>query len=83
MTITQGELETGITNEERGRWVESELDSYRRKGHTGDDYDTAISDMIADLIHLANSKGEDAEAIKDRAWMNYEAEIEEVEEDGR
>lgn len=42
-----------------------------------DNLEAAIADLIADLMHLAASRGFDAEVVAARAHLHYEAEVRE------
>lgn len=65
------------TNKERGNRVITLLDAYTEivePGEEGEDY--VITDMIADLLHLAHQRGHDAKTIMRNAVMHFETEIE-------
>ena len=68
------------TNEERGYRVITLLDAYTEivdPGDEGEDY--VITDMIADLLHLAHLRGYATTTIINNAVMHFETEIEEEE----
>ena len=71
-----GEAMTDPTNKERGNRVITLLDAYTEivePGEEGEDY--VITDMIADLLHLAHLQGHDAKMISCNALMHFETEI--------
>lgn len=71
------------TNDERAAWAADSARVYA--DWTGLDYDgevdTAISDLIASLLHLADRNGLCPETLIQRAQMHYEAEVELAMED--
>ena len=71
--------EGGITNQERADRVEELLEAYM-KGVDGDltpvegEERGYCCDLIADLLHLAASKGWGAESVLDMANMHFQSE---------
>ncbi len=69
----------GITNQDRADRVE-EILYYYAKGRDGgmhpslDDMASYCADMIADLMHLAASKGWDAERVHRLANLHFQSE---------
>lgn len=64
-----------MANNRRTRMAaQKALDTYRSIPGFGVDEETAISDLIADLMHLADSKDVSGEYIADRARGDYFAE---------
>lgn len=62
------------TNEERAEAARQALASVPKY----DPFDTAsITDLVADLLHLARQEGVEPDYIIHTAQMNYQAEIEE------
>jgi hypothetical protein len=61
-----------MTNDDRVHAAQYALDAFQAKCRT-DDCD-AITDLIADLLHLARQRGEDPDAILRRAEMHFVAE---------
>ena len=55
-------------------WAESGLQGYNDSKGGGDEDQTDIPDLIADLLHLAVSKDLDPEAMLLTARINFEAE---------
>ena len=69
---------TDHTNKERGNRVITLLDAYTEivePGDEGEDY--VITDLIADLLHLAHLRGHDAGKISRYALNHFENEISE------
>jgi len=66
-------------NQERADWAKRALITFA--ADTGLDMEeepeTAISDLLADLMHLARQMGLDWDQAMETATMNYDAEVEE------
>ena len=64
-----------ITNAERAKRAATTLDAYKR-AYAARDYDTqeAITDLIADLLHLARSKNIEPERVLAMAQYHFETE---------
>lgn len=72
MSVHDALVETGHSNAERAGWADHAIEkAYRQKGLCGDDYETAITDILADLFHLAARQGLEPEKLRDRAWDHY------------
>lgn len=83
------------TNAQRADWARDALDVFGRavfhqsademiatgRGDRDGDLACAISDLICDLMHLADQHGLDAYNVYGAALTNYEAEVEEAAED--
>lgn len=67
------------TNEDRANWALAALEAF--EGETRTDRECALSDLLADLRHLADRAGEDWDALLAHADMHYREEIEEDMED--
>lgn len=71
------------TNDERAEWAKDSCRLYADV--TGLDYDcevdTAISDLIASLLHLADAQGLCPDTMLQRGQMHYEHEAAEEEAD--
>ena len=80
--MTRSEFETGILNSTRAEWASQAVDLYRGQNRCGDDWETAITDLMADLCHLANREGSDVAVIHARAFNHYFEEAQEVDEKG-
>ena len=66
------------TNEERGNRVITLLDAYTEINEPGDEgEDYVITDLIADLLHLAHLREHDAGNISRMALNHFENEISE------
>jgi hypothetical protein len=71
------------TNQDRARWASTALAVFTEETFSGDHPDTmhrddlecAISDLIADLLHLAEQKGFDPQAILEHANGNFKTEL--------
>src|SRR6266571_1209998 len=59
-------------NEDRAQWAKSALRAFM--DCTGVDYEDALPDLLADLMHLADREPFDFEAALDRARDHYAAE---------
>ena len=65
------------TNEYRGNRVITLLDAYAEITAPGDEgEDWIITDLIADLLHLAHLRGHATTTIINNAVMHFETEIE-------
>jgi hypothetical protein len=60
------------TNLERAEWAEASLRHFQRS--TGTDDNTALSDLLCDLMHCADVRKYDFDAAIDTARMHYQAE---------
>ena len=66
------------TNEDRGNRVITLLDAYTEITESEDEGEEwVIIDMIADLLHLANLRGHDAEKVSRYALNHFENETSE------
>lgn len=71
------------TNADRARWARNALAVFTAETYGGDhpdtmdrgDLETAVSDLIADLLHFAVSQGFDADEILRSASFHFEAEL--------
>lgn len=64
------------TNKDRAAWADHALQMFQMT--TGADREDAVSDLLANLMHLADDEGTDFAADLERASMHYTAEIEEA-----
>jgi hypothetical protein len=75
----------GPTNLDRAKWADAAIQAFRRATRT-DDCD-ALADLLADLMHLCDTKrgqdGWDFDAMLERARSNYVEEVEEAKAAGR
>lgn len=70
-------------NRDRARWANNALRVFIGTTWNGenpdtmhrDDLECAITDLICDLLHLADQKGLDAKEILERGNAHFEAEI--------
>lgn len=60
------------TNHRRARWAKTALQEFMAQ--TGVDYEDALGDLLADLMHLSDREPFDFEAALDRARGQYAAE---------
>lgn len=78
-TLTTGAVATvvpgEITNATRAAWARVAVAEFQSVVAT-DDGD-AISDLICDLLHLADETGQCGKVVLSRAEMHYEAEVDE------
>lgn len=69
------------TNEERAEWVMQSVDLFATT--TGlsieDEFDVAVADLLANIMHLCAEKGVVFDDVLQTARNNFEAEIEEEE----
>jgi hypothetical protein len=71
------------TNKDRARWASDALAVFTDATFSGDhpntmprdDLKCAISDLIADLLHLADQKGFDPQAILEQANAHFKTEL--------
>ncbi len=71
------------TNQQRARWASDALAVFTDATFSGDHPDTmhrddlecAIGDLIADLLHLADQKGFDPQAILEHAHAHFKTEL--------
>ena len=69
-------MSMGPTNEDRAEWALLAVESFRHVVNMGgEDLDTVISDLLADLRHLADSEDLDFEEMLQWAYAHYEAEV--------
>lgn len=72
-----------VTNSDRASWAADAARTYADA--TGLDYDcevdTAISDLIASLLHLADEQGLCPDTLIQRGQMHYEHEVAEAEDE--
>jgi len=70
------------TNEERADWGRDACDTFAEsvRMDMANELPTIIGDLIANLLHLADSEGMCAESLLARAKMHYDAEITEEDE---
>jgi hypothetical protein len=59
-------------NHRRARWAKTALQEFMAQ--TGVDYEDALCDLLADLMHLCDRETFDFEAALDRARNHYAAE---------
>lgn len=70
-------------NSDRAHWAENALAVFTVETYCGrrphnlerDDLETAVGDLIADLLHYANRKGFDSAEILRSATFHFEAEL--------
>lgn len=63
------------TNEMRAEWAQKAVDAFAiATGIQNEDPETQISDLLADLMHLATSEGLDFRGLLDRARGHFEEE---------
>ncbi|TWT44413.1 hypothetical protein RAS1_08280 [Phycisphaerae bacterium RAS1] len=70
-------------NADRAAWAENALEVFTVETYCGryprnlerDDLETAVGDLIADLLHYANRKGLDTDEILRSASFHFEAEL--------
>jgi hypothetical protein len=75
-----------VTNQQRAAWAKKALATFTAEVFFTEtpevlhpeDLKDALSDLICDLMHLANQLGMDADAVAAQAQLNYEAEIAEA-----
>lgn len=70
-------LSREVTNSDRAIWARIALEAFQAE--TGTDDEDALSDLIADLLHLADRTGEDFRKALDRGFDHYDAELAEDE----
>jgi hypothetical protein len=71
------------TNTDRAEWAKNALAVFTAETYSGDhpdtmdpgDLETAIQDLISDLIHFASQKGMDVKPLHARALVMFEAEF--------
>ena len=67
-------------NEDRAMWAEDALQAFMIA--TGSERDTALADLLCDLMHWADrEKGASFESALNAARFHYEAETQETEQD--
>ena len=79
-----------IDNLQRASFAAEALDIFCRETYGGrsfgalptGDRETAIADLVCDLLHLANLQGFEIESILRQADLHYQAEIAEESEQG-
>ena len=65
----------GPKNGTRAVWAETAVDAFlSATGEAHGDYDSAISDLMADLLHFADKVGLDGEVLLARAERNWRVE---------
>lgn len=70
-----------VTNRDRANWALAALETFRHGVHMkGEDTETVLGDLLADLMHLCRLDGHDFDAALRAAQEHFAAEI--VEEDG-
>lgn len=73
------------TNHDRAEWAKEALAVFTCRTYSGDhpdtmhrgDLETAVSDLIADLLHFAAGQGFDTSAVLAAATLHFEAELRE------
>ncbi len=76
-------MTTEPTNADRAEWAKHALATFTARTYGGDhpdtmdrgDLETAIYDLIADLLHYASRKGFDTDEILRSATFHFEAEL--------
>lgn len=71
------------TNRDRAEWAKEALAVFTCRTYSGDhpdtmhrgDLETAVSDLIADLLHFAAGQGFDTSAVLAAATLHFEAEL--------
>ena len=74
------------TNQERARWARAALAVFTDRTYSGDhpdtmdrdDLESAIGDLMCDLMHLAHQQGFEPQAIIETAGNHYAVEIAEA-----
>ena len=59
-------------NTDRALWAEEAVNTFMRT--TGSDREDAVCDLLADIMHLCDRRGQDFNAELERARGHYEAE---------
>lgn len=77
--LDYGQTEDGIRtdNNLRAAWGALGLIAFADKtfsGGDGEDWETLIGDLLADLMHLSDALGEDFDALVDKAYSHYRPE---------
>lgn len=76
-------MNTEPTNADRAEWAKHALATFIARTYGGDhpdtmdrgDLETAVGDLIADLLHYTNQKGFDSDEILRSARFHFEAEL--------
>lgn len=63
-----------VTNDDRAGLAQAAIDTFMRE--TGTDSEDAISDLLCNLMHLCNQRGDDFTAELNRGAGHYQAEVE-------
>ena len=71
------------TNKDRARWARNALTVFTAETFSGDHPDTmhrddlecAMGDLVADLLHFAQQKGFDPQAILEQATASFTTEL--------
>ncbi len=63
--------ETGHSNNERAAWAEEALAAYLSGKKDEEDIEANLTDLVADLLHLAAANKVDAALVLRRAWDHY------------
>ena len=66
---------TEITNNDRAAWAEIAINNFRNEVMQGEDDDTTIGDLLANILHYCDQYGVDFDARLTTARMHFEAEI--------
>lgn len=64
-------------NDARAAWARAALETFKKVTGEIDD-ETAIRDLMSDLCHLINQRGQDPEEEFNQAWWRYREEITEL-----
>jgi hypothetical protein len=75
-------MTTEPTNADRAEWAKQALATFTARTYGGDhpdamdrgDLETAVYDLIADLLHFAYRQGFDTDAVLASAVLHFEAE---------
>jgi hypothetical protein len=77
MPKTEIEKETGVSNATRAIWAQAAIGKYDKalkRATYSADLEDDIVDLLADLFHLAETKGFDPDSIYRKSWDHYEYE---------
>lgn len=75
-------MTTEPTNKDRAGWAKEAIATFAARTYGGDhpdtmdpgDLETAVYDLIADLLHFADRQGFDADCVLAHAVLHFEAE---------
>lgn len=64
----------GPSNDDRAEWAEESLAVFRNRTSADLDEGQDISDLLADIMHACDRRGEDFSKLLNWAWGNYREE---------